>query len=138
MKLEIGKIYQHSATSIATKFKIEAQWSSQLFEGRALNSFGHPFGNAYLFNAAGEALGWRGNTQNATLGWRLRDTKDSYEFRMIYDGLVDNSWRTLTKSDPRYVYPGAKFLVRKRGDHGTTDLIDSDGIRALQTDAPGR
>ena len=137
MKLEVGKTYRHSMAENTTKFVIEHQWSDHLFEGRALNTSGQPIGNSYMFNATGEALGWRGNRHGASLGWRIVEQSE-YEYRLIYEGLVDNKWTRLTATSPRYNYGSSKYLVRERGNHASTRLVDSTELKALQSKAPIR
>lgn len=132
MKLELGKTYRHSDPASKSRFRIEAQWSSNLFEGRCIGPNGNSSGYSYMFNIAGEALGWRGNQHKATLGWRLCETVEEYEYILIYEGHLDNRWTTLSKTSPRVFYSGSKYLVRKKDNHASTEVYTVDELRALQ------
>jgi hypothetical protein len=136
MKIEVGKTYvKHGGTN---RFKIEVRWSAHLFEGRMINpNTGSPIaGTAYMFNAAGEALGWRGNSVGASLGWSLKDPTPAYEYRLLYEGLVDTKWTPLRKSTPQYVCTSSKFLVREVGNHESTRLIGVEEFKELQKKSP--
>jgi hypothetical protein len=137
LKLEVGKTYAHATGDM--RFAITQQWSTHLFEGHAVGPNGNKLnGVTYMFNNAGEAIGWRGNKHNASLNWRLKDDNPDYEYRLIYNGAVDTSWSRLTKLSPRYSFDTSKYLIRERNKHETTRLIEGTELKALQEKAPAR
>lgn len=133
-QLVVGKTYRNKlSTGIgSTRFLIERQWAPNIFEGRAVDSTNRPIGDPYLFTSIGSVLGFRGNTLNSSFPWNLVDEKENYEYRLIYENTVDNSWNPLTPSTPRYTYVGSKYMVRKKGDNSTLQIVDRDEFRRIQ------
>lgn len=135
MQLVKGEIYRQN--NGVNRFCIEHRWSSNLFSGRRVGASNVPTGHEYLFNSVGEALGWKGNDYGtASLGWRLQPDVPQYEYRLVYEGLVDTQWTRLTKATPRYVYSSSQFLIRETGNNASVRLIGLDEFKKLQAASP--